>query len=224
MTTETTQSSFEVLKAKQRRIRDGFPESVGLHIHRALSWCGRGERETADNDAAFIFYWIAFNAAYANDRGEAPTFGEKSVFEDFFRKMIGIDTRHRIHGAIWERFPGPIRIILDNRFVFQPFWCHQNGQPGFDDWQDRFERSRKRLHRALVDHDTLTVLTTLFDRLYVLRNQLIHGGATWNSSVNRAQVGDGARILAFLVPIFIDLMMDNPNLDWGAPFYPVVAD
>ena len=66
------------------------------------------------------------------------------------------------------------------------------------------------------------ILTCLFDRLYVLRNQLVHGGATWNSSVNRQQVGDGARIMAFLVPLFIDIMMDHPQSDWGAPYYPVV--
>ena len=64
----------------------------------------------------------------------------------------------------------------------------------------------------------------LFDRLYVLRNQLVHGGATWNSSVNRDQVKDGARILAFIVPIFVDLMMDNPDRDWGAPYYTVVDE
>ena len=50
----------------------------------------------------------------------------------------------------------------------------------------------------------------------------MHGGATWNSSVNRDQVRDGARILGFLVPIFVDLMMDNADVDWGLPYYPVV--
>lgn len=66
------------------------------------------------------------------------------------------------------------------------------------------------------------VLSFVFDRLYVLRNQLVHGGSTWNSGVNRAQVRDGAAILAFLLPVFVDLMMDNPGKDWGKPFYPVV--
>jgi hypothetical protein len=51
---------------------------------------------------------------------------------------------------------------------------------------------------------------------------LVHGGATWNSGVNRAQVRDGAAILGFLLPVFVDLMMDNPTVDWGRPFYPVV--
>ena len=50
----------------------------------------------------------------------------------------------------------------------------------------------------------------------------MHGGATWHGSVNRAQVGDGARIMAFLVPLFVSLMMANPDEDWGPPDYPVV--
>ena len=35
--------------------------------------------------------------------------------------------------------------------------------------------------------------------------------------------GDGAAILAFLMPVFVDLMMDNSGKDWGKPFYPVVT-
>jgi hypothetical protein len=61
-----------------------------------------------------------------------------------------------------------------------------------------------------------------FDRLYTLRNQLVHGGSTWNSSVNRGQVTDGARILGDIVPIIIHLMMENPRQLWGDPCYPVV--
>jgi len=42
------------------------------------------------------------------------------------------------------------------------------------------------------------------------------------SVVNRAQVRDGTAILAFLMPVFVDLMMDHPQEDWGHPFYPVI--
>ena len=59
--------------------------------------------------------------------------------------------------------------------------------------------------------DTGRLLTVVFDRLYVLRNQLVHGGATWNSSVNRSQVKDGAAVLGWMLPLFIDIMMDNPD-------------
>lgn len=48
--------AFPALKEKQRRLRDGFPENVGLHIHRALSWLNRAEKEAGDPDAAFVFF------------------------------------------------------------------------------------------------------------------------------------------------------------------------
>jgi len=58
----------------------------------------------------------------------------------------------------------------------------------------------------------------------VLRNQIVHGGSTWNGSVNRAQVTDGARIMGSLVPLIIDLLMEHPDEDWGTPIYPVVSE
>jgi len=149
---------------------------------------------------------------------------ERSNFRDFFGKLIPIDGEHRIYGEVWHHFPGPIEIILDNKFLFQPYWHDRHGVSGFADWEERFDREKGRLRTAQWNRETKLVLTTLFDRLYVLRNQILHGGATWNSSVNRAQVTDGAEILPCLVPIFIDLMMDNPNVFWGAPFYPVTDD
>jgi len=46
----------------------------------------------------------------------------------------------------------------------------------------------------------------------------VHGGATWNSNVNREQVKDSRLFLAFLLPCFIEIMMQHPNEDWGKPF------
>ena len=216
--------TFSELKAKQRAIREGFPEPVGLRVHRCLSWLDRAEQSTGDEDSAFIFFWISFNAAYAEEIIDNVTYGERSAFDGYFQKLIDLDSSSRIYGAIWEKFPQSIRVFLDNKYIFQPFWKYHNQIDGYEDWQERFDASKRRFNSALANKDTKAVLTMLFDRLYVLRNQLVHGGATWNSSVNRDQVKDGARILAFLVPIFVDLMMDNPDTDWGAPYYPVVDE
>lgn len=40
--------------------------------------------------------------------------------------------------------------------------------------------------------------------------------------MNRDQLRDGSEILSYLLPIMVDIMMDNPQEDWGRPFYPVV--
>ena len=202
-----------------------FPDELNLRVRRALSWLQRAEKEQRDGDpdAAFIFYWIAFNAAYAEETGVTAQVTERGTFDAFFSKLKAVDSDGMIYSALWERFTGPIRLLLDNKFVFQPYWNHLNRIPGYEDWEARFDNGKSRIHQGLAHQDTALILGTVFDRLYVLRNQLIHGGATWNGSVNRYQVTDGARILSFLVPIFVDLMLENPDLPWGPPNYPVVG-
>lgn len=211
------------LKAKQRQLRSGFPEGIGLRIHRSLSWLGRAESCDNDIDSKFIYLWIAFNAAYAEEREPgAPSLAERQNFADFCERIVSLDQAWIIHDALWERFSGPIKSLMSNRYVFNPFWQHQNGILGFADWDVRLQKSAFAFGRYFDEGNTARVLSFVFDRLYVLRNQIMHGGATWNGNVNRQQVSDGAEIMAFLVPIFIDIMIDNPNQDWGMPFYPVV--
>jgi len=219
----TFDPQFAAMKEKQRAIRADFPETMGLRVHRAISWIGRAEVCDDDHDARFIFLWIAFNAAYADEREfQSVAIGERAAFVDYFGKLVARDEERRIYSALWQRFSGPVRTLMENRFVFNPFWQHINGIDGFEDWEERFRTSSRSFAHAFQSGDSAKVLSFVFDRLYVLRNQLVHGGATWNSGVNRAQVRDGAAILGFLMPVFVNLMMDNPKEDWGRPFYPVV--
>lgn len=215
--------SHSDLKSKQRSLRDGFPQTMSLRVHRAISWIKRAEMAQDDPDAEFIFLWIAFNAAYADeDEFQGVPTGERSSFNSYFEKTVALDVEKRIYKAVWDGFSGPISLLLDNKYVYGPFWQHQNGISGCEDWEDRFAASKKKFNQALQEQDSARILSFVFDRLYVLRNQLVHGGATWGSGVNRSQVKDGAAILRFLMPIFVDVMMDNPEADWGKPFYPVI--
>lgn len=115
-------------------------------------------------------------------------------------------------------------MLLDNHYVFQPFWDHQNGAISQDAWEDDFARAKKRVLAALSAKDTHTILMAVFKRLYTLRNQLLHGGATFNSRVNRQQLHDACRILSTLIPAIVQIMLDHPvEVDWGKPFYPVMT-
>ena len=129
---------------------------------------------------------------------------------------------------VWQVFPSSIRLLLDNQFVFQPFWDALNN-PRSDGsvpehWREAFDEARQRVHKALAQQDTERVLYEVFVRLYTLRNQLMHGGATWNSSVNRAQVRDGRALLARVLPVMLGVMLDKSERFEGQPFYPVVKD
>ena len=212
----------ETLKRRQRQFRHLFPESLSLRTHRALSWLHRAEQEQNDHDARFVFLWIAFNSAYANEIQDREKFSEKRLLLSFLNRLIDSDKDRLLYNAVWHHFPESIRLLIGNRHVFQPFWDYQTGRISETDWQEHFARKNAAATKALGRMDTKKVLAIVSDRLYVLRNQIVHGGSTWNGTVNRSQVAGGANILAFVVPIVILLMMEHPEKHWGDPCYPVV--
>lgn len=214
------QAQANALKAKLKDREASYDQDTRIRIHRAISWLRRAEAEVEDLDARFIFLWIAFNAAYAQAFGFEQT--ERELLRQFLARLLSVDSEQRLHRLIFEKFTGPVRVLIDNRFVFEPFWRALREHDSSDAWKQQFIASQKAALRSVMGQDTLVVLGIVFDRLYVLRNQLVHGGATWNSRVNRQQVGDGASILGELVPSILDLMLDHPEIDHGGIAFPVV--
>ncbi|MBC6497948.1 MAG: hypothetical protein GDA54_06495 [Alphaproteobacteria bacterium GM7ARS4] len=205
-----------------------FPDNLAHRMRRALSWIRCAEKAYAadkgNQDSFFMFYWIAFNAAYAQrtnpaaaQRANESAPRERDIFHEFLRRIIDLDKEHAIYNVIWDNFPLIIREILDNEYVFKWFWYDQYGDNAHDRWEESFQRSKRRAHHALNSRDTKTIAQILFDRLYELRNQLMHGCATWKGGVNRPQVEQGAKIMAAIVPLILKTMMENHREDWKRP-------
>ena len=214
--------NYEQLKARHRTERDAYHPNLSLRVHRSLSWLQRAEQLVEDPDGRFIFLWIAFNAAYATEIDERLRLSEQATFRAFLQKLVELDRSGLVEGLVWTEFPNSIRVLLDNRFVFADFWFFQNGTLAEADWKRRFADAKKAARVALQKRDTVTVLSIVLSRIYTLRNQLIHGGATWNGAVNREQMRDCVSLMAKLVPLVIEIMMDNPGTLWGDACYPVV--
>ena len=214
--------TIESLKTKREHLRnDGLlSDDFTVRSRRAISWLDPAAqaRRSNDLDVAFIFYWIAFEAAYANDVGWEPLKAEEAI-DKYFQRLLPLDPNNTIGNAIGSKHSTPIATLVNNQYLSRPFWDYRNGKPGNDDWQQWFARDGGLVLHALEVGDTKTVLTILFRRLYTLRNQLVHGGATWKSEHNPDSVRPGARIMEILVPIFIDIMLDNATEPWGPPYY-----
>lgn len=192
-----------------------------MRIHRALSWLNRAEQES-DDDSRFIFLWIAFNAAYATDIDSRQGLGEQGSFNAFLEKLEELDSTKLLGKLLWESYPKAIRMLLDNPYIFAPFWEYQKGNKTEQQWQEEFKRAKQASHAALANQNTAGVLGVVLSRIYVLRNQIVHGGATWGSSLNREQIRDCNAFMGELVPAIIQLMMDNPNTLWGDANYPPI--
>lgn len=213
-------ASAKSLKARLKQDEDRYADSTLLRLHRALSWLARAEAAAGDPDAVFLFLWVAFNAAYAHEFDGNEN--ERVRLDAYIGQLVAVDAERALHAIAFRQFSGPIRLLIHNKFVYQPFWRALQEHDASDRWKRSFEGSSKAALASIVSGDTARVLSIVFDRLYVLRNQLVHGGATWNSSVNRAQLRDGVRILSALLPAMLKLVLDHPELDFGDVLYPVV--
>lgn len=216
----STHPTAAALKQRHREVRDGQPGNWRTRIHRAISWLQRAEREEEDVDACFLFHWIALNAAYAREFGYEQS--EREQARQFIDRLVLHDGEGRLQQMLFEQFSGPIRTLLDNRYVFEPFWRALREHDASNAWERQFDSARKLAMRALMTRQTGVVLSIIADRLYVLRNQLMHGGATWNSVANRQQVRDAVVILGAMVPEIIGLMIDHPEPDLSGITFPLL--
>ena len=207
-----------------------FPDPFRLRVVRAISWLKtaqsriQGEDRENDWDMGFIALWIAFNAAYAKKLGNIDT-PERNSFRHFLQIVCDLDTQKVLYKLVWDKYSSSIRLLLDNKFVFFPFWQYKSGEISEEEWLRRFERNKTDAHKDLANQDTAGVLNAVFDRLYTLRNQIMHGGATYHSQVNRPQLKDACAFLSATVSQIVAIMMQHPeNENWGTVLYPYIRE
>ncbi|URL01481.1 hypothetical protein L4F91_08025 [Avibacterium sp. 20-126] len=208
---------------KQNKDSQNYSDNFKLRIHRALSWLKQAET-TEDLDTKFIFLWIAFNSAYAKEIKNLEN-KERVNLNEFLLRICSLDEEQTIYTLVWKNFSQPIRLLTNNHFIFQPFWRFHNGDITERQYLKEEKNEQRHLLSALEKQNTPQILSILFGRLYTLRNQIIHGGATFNSSVNREQLKVSCQLLSLFLPTMLEIMMNNyDKLDWGKPFYPLVKN
>ena len=214
--------SAAALRTHHRAVRGQQSEALATRLHRAISWLQRAEANCNDDDTRFIHLWIALNAVYASEFDFEDSERNRAV--RFLARVVDADAQGHLHALLFRQFSGPIRTLIDNPYVFAPFWAAMRDHDASERWKDRFDASRKAAMTALLENRTTDLLSIVLDRLYVLRNQLIHGGATWNCQINLAQLRDGGTILAALVPTILGLLLEAPGFDEDPIAYPVIPN
>ena len=69
----------------------------------------------------FACCWIAFNAFYAQDTADSTSTLERGLYRNYFYKILRLDRKRAIYGAIQDRSSGSVRVRPGNKYVYQPF-------------------------------------------------------------------------------------------------------
>lgn len=211
------------LKEKFDGIESRLKDEDRSRLRRALSWLERAESAPAsETDERFLFFWIAFAAAYVvgrSQRRESDT--EFSLSAGFLKRIANADRVGLLEQQL-DYMSDSVKLLVDNPYVYGPFWSDWEG------WERSFAKDNKQLQDALRSRNAERCIDLVLRRLHVLRNQIVHGGSTLRSSHSRKQVKDGAKIMSHLVPAILEIMLDQlsvyPDAGWGAIPYPRVSD
>ncbi|GAA6135857.1 HEPN domain-containing protein [Oceaniserpentilla sp. 4NH20-0058] len=218
------QTTHDQLKQALKSKRDQLTDTHSTRLHRAISWLNCAAQQQDDLDLQLISLWIALNACYAVDQGGSESLAERFAFQGFIEKLVSHDESKAIYACLWETYSGPVKALIKNPYVYGGFWQVKREDPNSEKWREGFNRLSVEALNHLSRQNVPELLGIVLDRLFVLRNQLIHGGATYQSQINREQVQDGAQLLSSLVPIMIEIMLNAESEDWGSIYYPVLKD
>ncbi len=214
---------MKALRAKfkslpEERLTTNQPFAV--RVHRALSWLERAG-EPKDLESRFIFAWIAFNALYGQSREGLPTArsqpnfggGDRDEYISFLNKLAQLDGPRLLAAAM--PIQAFLRELVGCKYLYFSYWRNM------PDWSESLARDVSGFGKALQSRNVGRIYSLAFDRLYVMRLQLLHGGATFGSRVNRKTLQLCEVILRQLMRAILETMVDHGlDVDWGDFSYP----
>lgn len=220
---------YEKLTREKNKIPDKF-DPLRLRVYRAISWAKHAQQIIGDVDARFIFFWIGFNALYSRDL-KAVAVGQNNTttlreIKKYLGDLMPLN-RDLIHSIFWKGavFNAGLS-LMEDEYLYKPFWDSQSTRSENSEWRTDWDNERTEFIEAVILNEMQKrkipeILTkTIFSRLCVLRNQVMHGSATRRSRYNRKALGHGVKVLEKTLPIFIELMIKKPSKKWGTPYYP----
>ncbi|MEG0344224.1 MAG: hypothetical protein RR633_18725 [Acinetobacter sp.] len=215
----------EIYKSKKAENSDQF----NLRIQRSLGWFKKATLLDDDLDLKLISLWISFKAIYIQDidihrleEVEEST-QKKQKVKQFLSKILQLDQEHKIYHLVWEKLSQSIGRVIENPYTFQPFWDYQNQEISQTAWKDAFDIEKKQMHQVIQSKDTLALLCIIFNRLETIQSQILNGGSTYNSAMNRKQLQDACNILSAILPTLIYIILENPIIfEFNKPYYPVL--
>lgn len=189
---------------------------VESRLYRAESWLRRAQEASDHLDGQFIFHWIGLNALYGQRGSETGPPRDRDDLHTFLGRIAGCGGSASVSLREALANVGPdVASLFESEFLYDDYWI-----TGYtDSLAATIDRASRRL-RFWPNPESARDLINLFNRLAILRNQIVHGSSKDGSGANRGSVEPAVRILATLVPAFCSVLRSHMDLDWGPLPFP----
>lgn len=192
----------------QRRFPSGprtrEDQSVTDRVRRSISWLRRVVRVSHDDlPPRFVELWIALNALHGQPiylRDSDKT--EEKSFRRLMGNLVSLDLSESHLSATMKRIEECVQGLVRNKYLWREFW--QADRAGLD---QEIQKETQSLEVAIQCNDVATFFTCAMKRLSILRNQLVHGSSSENTTKNEDALKPGLRILEEMIPVFLLLLI-----------------
>lgn len=191
-------------------------QSFSIRVWRGLSWLERAEGLGSDDlEGRFIYSWIGLNALYGRKSPDAKPYREREALETFLAQVWRLDS-HGLIGRILGRRQPAVLNLIENQYLSIPFW---DGEPA-----PAIRKVKGEAKSAILlfpKSNREPIMRMLFERLYVMRNQIFHGASTKGGKLNRRTLQYSATLMVDLLPAFLEIMIESGvGQDWGEVMFP----
>ncbi len=200
-------------------------QSLAERLERAESWItAASSLHTTQLHERFLFLCIALNSLLTRRRYE----GEKALLredlDEFLKKILVLSKLDEDRGGtILKKAIQACRqdgaVLIRDRFLKDAYWRRSEASP---ELQQRLVREALHATSRLLDGDSRTFLSLTLSRILVLRNQIMHGCATYGErSRGRSSLARGVGFLKVLIPALFRLAsLYGHAVKWDPVPYP----
>lgn len=197
-------------------------QAISDRIRRSLSWLQRSvELPSDDKPPRLIDLWVALNALYGvvtYAQQKSPQ-KESICFEEFLQRLTKLDTNKTLSQLLQnDKFKEKSLSIIENKYLWNDFW--RNGAASYKkNIAKEGEKAKENLCFKPPKH--INFLVSLFKRLSILRNQIMHGSSSASTDRNRDALLPAIYALETMIPIFIRIFLHmEGDVEWPEVPYP----
>ena len=195
-------------------------EYFNLRIQRSLSWLRKAVELQADYDFQFLSLWISLNALYAQENEDSL---DQQALTQFLHLILSKDHEKRISQILLGRYEITLHALLNNQYLTQHFWDYQHNKISQSDCREMLKQQKIEAQQALGQQDILKMLSEVFKRFTILRQQILQGGVSYASALSRKQMQESCSLFSALLNAFIYILLENAKMiDVSKAYYPVV--
>jgi len=201
-------------------IQTNEQQSLADRVRRSLSWLERAITiSTDDLPPRFIDLWIALNSLYGVRRYKYDKDAKETVdFQNFLHNLGQSHQGSERLTAIIENshFQELGTYMISNKYLYRDFWLED-----FVGLKRYAQERKDKAESALENNDPIPFLQLVFERLFVLRNQIFHGSSASSTRRSEDTLKPGIVILEMLLPDFLEIMLSHcEGKDWPLVPYP----